>query len=530
MIRIQDDENFRSLSRDQWEDLCCQLLLAEGRRVNKIDGSGGDGGIDAYEGEIAAPSVIYQFKHFKDGLNSAQVTQVKRSLNKALERYSDFRWVLMTSADPTPASAKKLEELRAEHADLEIEMQYGSSIRQRVASRRSILRQFYANESDLMMEALDNDGKGDYAESFSRKARLLNEDVGDDRFRLEVASDGNENIVICHLQPWAKEPVSMMNVTAKTDEAARALMDLEERGIDIDLTGKDIDVAMLVDLGVVHEGAELQRIWTHHEPSSEESLLRLFPSEDGDASSVLVALRTERSGSKEIVRSNSNQAGCPLLVTFTFHETEAAGEKVAGRMGVQIRPNYVGCTLSKAIRGARFLVELNNSKRLGLGDADSDGSDASFNDLEGFSAEVASEQLATLLEIKEVYDFFGMNPVLTDEVAEEDFGRAVIFLAHAIRRSKSGPWTGDISGQIESSDGELESIDWPGEDKGLMFVTDMGLDAFGCPLRARIQTETQNAQPRIEKNSDGSRKICIAGTHTISVTALADTEKCIPMT
>lgn len=529
MIRIQDDVNFRSLSTDQWEDLCCQLLLAEGKKVTKVDGSGGDGGIDAYEGDAAAPSIIYQFKHFKDGFKVGQVTQVKRSLETACKNYSNFRWVLMTSADPTPSSAKKLEELRAEHADIEIEMQYGSSIRQRVTSRRSILRQFYANESDLMMEALDNDGKGDFAESFSRKARLLNEGVGDDRFRLEVASDGKENIVICHLQPWVKEPVSMMNVTAKTDEAAKALMDLEERGIDIDLTGKDVDVAMLVDLGVVHEGAELQRIWTHQEPRSEESLLRLFPSEDSGSSSVLVALRTDRSGSKEIVRSNARQTGCPLLVKFTFRETETVEDKAVGRMGVQISPRYVGCALSKAIRGARFLVELNKSKRLGLGDADSDGSDASFNGLEGFSAEVANEQLALLTEIKEVYDFFGMNPVLTDEVAEEEFGRAIIFLADAIRRSKSRPWTGEVSGQIDSSDGEPESIDWPGEDKRLMFVTDMSLDAFDCPLRARVRTEIQNARPRIEKNADGSRRICIAGTHTVSVTALTDTDKCLPM-
>lgn len=530
MIRIQDDDNFRSLSTDQWEDLCCQLLLAEGKKVTKVDGSGGDGGIDAYEGDATDPSTIYQFKHFRDGLKSGQVTQIKRSLETACKNYSSFRWVLMTSADPTPTSAKKLEELVAEHTDIEIEMQYGSSIRQRVASRRSILRQFYANESDLIKEALDNNGKSDFAESFSRKARLLNEGVGDDRFRLEVASDGNENIVICHLQPWVKEPVSMMNVTAKTDKAAKALMDLEERGIDIDLTGKDVDVAMLVDLGVMHEGAELQRIWTRQEPRSNESLLRLFPSEGSDSSSVLVALRTERGGSKEIVRSNAHQTGCPLLVTFTFREIETVGEHAVGKMGVQIRPRYVGCTLSKAIRGAKFLVELNDSKRLGLGDADSDGSDAAFDDLEGFSAEVANEQLATLLEIKEVYDFFGVNPVLTDEVADEDFGRAIIFLAHAIRRSKSGAWAGDISGQIDSPEEEPESIDWPGDDKRLMFVTDMSLDAFGCPLRARIQTETQNAKPRIEKNADGSRRICIAGTHTVSVAALVDTDKCLSIT
>ena len=59
---LSSDKNFASLTAAQWEDLCYSLLIAEGENVVKTDGIGGDEGIDAIEGAVDDPVVIYQFK------------------------------------------------------------------------------------------------------------------------------------------------------------------------------------------------------------------------------------------------------------------------------------------------------------------------------------------------------------------------------------------------------------------------------------------------------------------------------------
>ena len=168
LATMLDDGNFASLSPDRWEDLCLQILIKEGRSVTKVEGKGGDGGIDAYEGSYESPSVIYQFKYFRDGIKKSQIDQIKRSLKKAHEQFSGFKWVLMCSADPSPTAARKLESLKADYPETEISYVFRAIIIGKLTVYKSIRRLFYPDVLDTMYEALDSDGKGDFVESFSR--------------------------------------------------------------------------------------------------------------------------------------------------------------------------------------------------------------------------------------------------------------------------------------------------------------------------------------------------------------------------
>lgn len=280
MATMLDDGNFASLSPDRWEDLCLQILIKEGRSVTKVEGKGGDGGIDAYEGSYESPSVIYQFKYFRDGIKKSQIDQIKRSLKKAHEQFSGFKWVLMCSADPSPTAARKLESLKADYPETEISYVFRAIIIGKLTVYKSIRRLFYPDVLDAMHEALDSDGKGDYVESFSRKARLLNEKCGDDRFYAQILSDGESSSVIYHLQPWVKGSVPIVNLRSKTERGSRAIRDLVERGLDLNLSGDDIEVETLVQLIGDEEGATLERIWTIPQPPTDENLMRIYSSPD----------------------------------------------------------------------------------------------------------------------------------------------------------------------------------------------------------------------------------------------------------
>lgn len=105
MAELKDDFDFNTLDPDRWENLCFALIHAKNPLVRTVNGHGGDEGIDAYVGPFETPAVIYQFKFFKSSLGTLQVKQVRDSLDAALAKRRDFKWILMCSKDPTPVLA-----------------------------------------------------------------------------------------------------------------------------------------------------------------------------------------------------------------------------------------------------------------------------------------------------------------------------------------------------------------------------------------------------------------------------------------
>ncbi|RVU97166.1 hypothetical protein EII22_08180 [Coriobacteriales bacterium OH1046] len=523
MATMLDDGNFASLSPDRWEDLCMQILIKEGRNVTKVDGKGGDGGVDAYEGTYESPSVIYQFKYFRNGIKKSQIDQIRASLKKAHERFSSFKWVLMCSSDPSPAAAKKLEGLRDEYPGTEIVYMFRAIIIGKLTVYKSIRRFFYPDVLDAMHEALDSDGKGDYIESFSRKARLLNERCTDDRFYAQISSDGESSSVIYRLQPWVKGSVPIVNLKSKTARGSRAIKDLVERGMSLDLSGDDIEVETLVQLIGDEEGATVERVWTIPRPPTDENLMRIYSSPDPASSTgITVRISTERKGTRELVRSNSHQKDCPILLRLTVTDSPAQDGETTQTMTCQLTPRFYGCTTSSALRGARFLYEIAMSGSIGFACVDDDVSEGSFAKFnERIDVEAARSRLEFVQMVKDVVDFFGIDPILDESLEESSFERAFGFLRRAIRWNEGGEFDDDLSLDVlPAPNPDSTAGGAVGFNDGSIVSCDYYVEAFGYRMTARIIVETKDCQTKTELMASGGYRLTVSGRHKVSAAAM----------
>ncbi len=90
-------------AREKFEDLCVQLLLAEQPNLKRMRVVVGDGGIDAYEGELKGTGGIdvFQTKFFPAGIGESQKKQIRDSF-KSVSEATDFtvnNWTLCLPID-----------------------------------------------------------------------------------------------------------------------------------------------------------------------------------------------------------------------------------------------------------------------------------------------------------------------------------------------------------------------------------------------------------------------------------------------
>lgn len=110
--------DIRSLDGKQsqgFEELCVQLLpwlVAESiERVVRVDGRGGDGGVEAIAHTVSGQCVGLQSKFFSD-LDRAQWTQVDRSVKTAIDKHPELtRYLVCVPLERTPAQIKKWNDL-----------------------------------------------------------------------------------------------------------------------------------------------------------------------------------------------------------------------------------------------------------------------------------------------------------------------------------------------------------------------------------------------------------------------------------
>ena len=76
------------------------MLLSRIRQTRRVDGSGGDGGLDCYFSDENGTDV-YELKSFLGRMNDVRRQQVVRSLQRALKE-SPRTWSLVVPIDATP--------------------------------------------------------------------------------------------------------------------------------------------------------------------------------------------------------------------------------------------------------------------------------------------------------------------------------------------------------------------------------------------------------------------------------------------
>ncbi|MEF2593253.1 MAG: restriction endonuclease [Eggerthellaceae bacterium] len=209
MTVINDDIDFRALSQSQWEELCFLILIHEYPGLKRVDGSGGDGGIDAYVGEFSAPKIVFQFKHFKNNFGAPQKRQVKESFSKTSTRHEVIHWILVCSEDPTPKMQIWLDEFKAEHRGVKIEFIFGSEMKAKVIDLPKVRKQYFPNIQDSL-ESLHSEKAHDPLAAAARNVKLYNDVILDDRVTATVTTDGGKETVVYSLKPWVKEPVPVV--------------------------------------------------------------------------------------------------------------------------------------------------------------------------------------------------------------------------------------------------------------------------------------------------------------------------------
>jgi hypothetical protein len=94
-------KRLRELSKEKFESLVHQYLLQKYpcAGIKKVDGIGGDEGIDSFSGVLSDGPAIWQSKHFPDRIRSSQKKQILRSIKVAFELHRPKRWILCVPID-----------------------------------------------------------------------------------------------------------------------------------------------------------------------------------------------------------------------------------------------------------------------------------------------------------------------------------------------------------------------------------------------------------------------------------------------
>jgi len=139
-------QRLRELDSDTFERLAQQLLAERhpGREIKHIAGSGGDRGIDLFEGTLTERPIIWQCKHFPNGFKATQKKQVKKSLDDAIENFKPEKWILVLSIELDTSGQEWFQQLQKDYADkTSIGLFQASDIVRELIYRRNIRDAFF---------------------------------------------------------------------------------------------------------------------------------------------------------------------------------------------------------------------------------------------------------------------------------------------------------------------------------------------------------------------------------------------------
>lgn len=241
-------------------------LLSDLHQARRVDGAGGDGGIDMHF-EDAAGLHIFECKSFTGrlGRDAGRRTQVERSLKRAA-RHVPATWTLIVPIDPTPGEQKWFDALQPKYA-FALDWPGLAWLETEVARRPWLRRHFIDGDAERTVELLRDlnseqaalaGGAPDAAGRIAKVVDLLDET--DPYFRYRITSGaGTEKVELFPRYPGAEEdrPIRFGFRLNEDDHAAyqKARADLERAlafGDEIELDEslvRDMVVDMPANLG-----------------------------------------------------------------------------------------------------------------------------------------------------------------------------------------------------------------------------------------------------------------------------------------
>jgi hypothetical protein len=115
--------DFRNLDDSKFHRLCNDLVTAEYPTARCIEGSGGDNGIDCYNGDSTDKfSTVFQHKFLPRTLGSSGKNQIKQSLTTVLRRFNIKKWMLLIPKNFTIGETQWFNSLEKLHPTIELDV------------------------------------------------------------------------------------------------------------------------------------------------------------------------------------------------------------------------------------------------------------------------------------------------------------------------------------------------------------------------------------------------------------------------
>jgi hypothetical protein len=89
-------QRLKELSKEDFESLLDQMLQAKypGAGIMRVEGTGGDEGIDNFQGNLSDGPTVWQDKHFTTRIHKSQRKQILKSIAAAFKARTPRHWVL----------------------------------------------------------------------------------------------------------------------------------------------------------------------------------------------------------------------------------------------------------------------------------------------------------------------------------------------------------------------------------------------------------------------------------------------------
>ncbi|TXF35897.1 restriction endonuclease [Collinsella sp. BA40] len=512
MTALKDDKYFRSLDNTRWEELCYLLFKEEYVGLHRVNGSGGDEGIDAYVGTFDDPRIVFQFKFFPGGFGKGQIGQIGNSLSTALEKRPGLsKWILVSSAEPTPEAQRALDVLIAGHPEINIEVFSEGDVKSKLIKHPSVRRMYYDDGTETLSKVLALSSM-DPLNRASEGVRIYNESIVDERFIATVTTDGKSTATAYSLHPDYIDSPPTFTVRLKTKKGAEAYSKLMRLGTPIELSGDDVDIddSDLPCPGVSKGELQSLKIVPFVKPCLSQIRFYAFD-EQGGSQTLFIELQTVSEGTERIVRSNSKQKNAPVV--FKISTSLATHEDSITEAGtVNITPRFIGNRVSVALKGARFLSFLSQTRKLGVSDVDGDVGDSSTIFLADLNDKgIWGHQLAYIEAISRVCRFFDVDPTIDDTLKDEKFFVSVMRLDGKMRTAGTEI---DGTATFRLSETNPDFINFLNSHETVIIVADFDWSGslFGINVSARIRFVAKGAAS-VENDDDSGRTLIVKGSY-----------------
>ena len=213
-------KRLRELNKEEFESLIHQFLLAKfpGADIKKVDGIGGDQGIDSFTGSLADGPSVWQSKHFPDRIRRSQKEQILHSIKVAFKANKPIRWTMCIPIDLRTEEHKWFQSSVVDKykAFGKIELIQASDILKELTHNRPLRDAFFPDHSisnALAIRQLVTNTEGKSVEQTGQLTAEYAQQFLEGNIDLDPRLDPIVSIGLTRLPPASRSSMPVMSIT-----------------------------------------------------------------------------------------------------------------------------------------------------------------------------------------------------------------------------------------------------------------------------------------------------------------------------